>query len=281
MNLIEKTKLILSEHGVKPAHRLGQNFIVDESILERQVMHAHLKKSDTVLEIGPGIGSLTELLLESAGAVFVIERDRRMVDILRERFGGDNRLKVVLEDALEVEFPEFNKVVSNIPYGISSPLTFRLFKHRFELGIITYQLEFANRMVALPCTRDYSRISVAASYYADLRILEHVPKDAFYPVPEVDSALVGLKPRKPRFRVDEEHFFNVLRGIFSHRGKTLRKALFHSDVLSSMEKASRMKLIERAVSRELLKKRVFQLLPEEIADISNSLKHTSEVVRRN
>lgn len=273
MNLLEQTKLILKKHGIRPKYRLGQSFLVDEGALQREVEYARIKNTDAVLEVGPGIGTLTALLLQRAGKVYVVEKDVRMVEILKERFGNAENLEIIHGDVLRVMLPKFDVTVSNIPYAISSPLTFSLLRQKFRTGIITYQKEFAERIVGAPGTRNYSRLSVAAYYYANARILEALPKNFFYPRPKVDSAVVELIPRRPPFKVNEEHFFQVLAGLFSQKGKTVRNAMFHS-LFRGMAKEKRREIAEKKIPKEILEKRVSQLLPEEFATIAKLVRRT-------
>jgi 16S rRNA (adenine1518-N6/adenine1519-N6)-dimethyltransferase len=272
--LLEETRLLLKRYGLTPKGRLGQHFLIDEGFLARQVKAAALSSRDTVLEVGPGIGTLTRHLLERAGRVVAVERDRGMMGILRDRFKERENLILLEGDVLKLDLPPFNKVVSNIPYTISSPLTFRLLEGGFDLALLTYQKEFAERLIARPGTPAYSRISVALYYRGVAEILEILPPRSFYPPPKVESALVRIVPREPPFSVDEAFFFRVVGGIFLHRGKTLRKALFHSleRILGrEVEKGERLRLIHGALPRDLLERRVFQLTPEEIAGISEGL----------
>ena len=274
MNLLEETKLFLRRYNLRPKKKLGQNFVVDEAAVRRQVEYANIESKDVVLEVGAGIGTLTKLLIKKASKVYVVEKDPSMVEILKERFENAKNLEILFEDVLGLELPGFNKTVSNIPYSISSPLTFKLFKHGFEKAVVTYQKEFADRLTAKPGERDYSRISVATYYYAEARILEVLPPEAFYPKPRVSSAVLELTPKKPPFPVNEDFFFKVTAGLFTHRGKTLKKALFHSlnaIFNKSIGKDERRSIIAKTVDTKLLKKRVFQLSPEEIAGISNFL----------
>lgn len=271
MSLLEDTKLILKKHGIKPKRKLGQNFIIDRDVLEREISYADVNESDTVLEIGPGVGTLTELLSKYAGKVFAVETDARMAEILRERAFGN--VEIIKGDFLKIELPEFDKVVSNIPYSISSPLTFRLLSQGFEVAILAYQKEFAERMVANPGERNYSRLSVATYYFANAEILETLPPDAFYPAPDVESAIIKLTPkRKKPFKVNEPLFFDMLRGLFSHKKKTLKKALFFSlsDVFGIDEKEKRREILD-SFDENLAKRRVFSLAPEELAEICNEL----------
>jgi len=270
LSLLDETKLILRKHGLRPKRYSGQNFLIDSAVLRRQVSYADIRRDEIILEIGPGIGNLTELLLEASDMVIAVEKDPAMVDILRQRFTGMENLEIISGDALKTKLPAFDKVVSNIPYSISSPLTFMLLKKHFKKGVITYQKEFAERMVALPGSRNYSRLSVTTGYYASTRILEILPPKAFYPRPEVSSAVVELVPTKSRFMVDEKLFFRVVRALFAHKGKTVRNALVDSRFISSGKKEGR-KVIKDLLDEATLEKRVFQLKPKEIVGITNAL----------
>ncbi|MEE8358028.1 MAG: 16S rRNA (adenine(1518)-N(6)/adenine(1519)-N(6))-dimethyltransferase RsmA [Candidatus Hydrothermarchaeales archaeon] len=271
MSLLQETRRILKRHNIRPTKKLGQNFLVDESLLKEQVGYASINDEDIVLEVGAGIGNLTKFLLEKAKKVIVVEKDRRMIKILEDRFSGKENLEIILGDVLKVDLPDFDKTVSNIPYVISSPLTFRLLETRFKNGIIMYQKEFAQRMVAKPGTKEYSRLSVACHYYADIKLLRTVPETAFHPEPKVQSALVEIIPRNPPFNVDEKFFFNLLRGLFIHRKKTVKNALTHSFNMifnqASFTKTEVLEMLPKAV----LDGRVFTLKPDEIAEMSNTL----------
>ena len=270
MTLLEDTRLLLKKHSIKPKRKLGQNFIIDKEVLKREISYADVNKSDTVLEIGSGVGTLTGLLAEHAGKVFAVETDVRMAEIVEEM--AFENVEIIKGDFLKIELPKFDKVVSNIPYSISSPLTFRLLSQGFKVAILTYQKEFAERMVANPGERNYSRLSVATYYFADIELLEVLPPDAFYPEPEVESAVVKLTPKKKPFKVNEPLFFDMLRGLFSHKKKTMKKALFFalSDVFGIDEKEKRREILD-SFDENLTKRRVFTLAPEELAGICNEL----------
>ncbi len=164
--------------------RLSQHFLIDERVAERQIRYADLTEDDVVLEIGAGSGFLTRRIARHAGVV-AIEFDDRFI----ERLKKIPNVEVIHGDALHVDLGElgFNKVISNIPYHISSQITFKLLERIFDVGILMYQKEFAQRMVAPPHTGDYSRLTVMTYYRAECEILEHVPRTCFRPVPKVDS----------------------------------------------------------------------------------------------
>lgn len=216
--------------------KLGQHFLVDRRVLARIGDYASLSEKDRVLEIGPGTGNLTRILSERAGEVFAIEVDPDLAASLKERF---KNVTVTKGDALKVQLPDYNKVVSNLPYQISSKITFRLLERPFDLAVLMYQREFAERMVASPGTKEYGRLTLNVSLRAEAEILEFVPRGAFRPMPAVESAIVRLQPRGERIEVDRRVFDDLTRRLFSMRRKKVKKSLaalrFPSDVLSRID----------------------------------------------
>jgi 16S rRNA (adenine1518-N6/adenine1519-N6)-dimethyltransferase len=208
--------------------KFGQNFLIDKNIAKRELEYAEIKKNDVVLEIGPGNGILTKLLAEKAKQVIAIEIDDQLVSNLRKIL-PDNVL-LIHEDALKVnyqELPSFNKIVSNLPFQISSPITFKLLELDFNLALLIYQKEFANRMVANPGNKHYSRLSVGVYYKAKCEIIENISKSCFHPKPLVDASVVKLIPLKsPPFPVlNERFFFDITRELFNHRRKIIKNTL--------------------------------------------------------
>ncbi len=274
--LRDRTKALLRGHGIRLSKRRGQPHMVDAGLLERMVGYAELSPNDTVLEIGAGTGNLTELLAREAGKVVAIESDARLVRVLRERLGELSNVEILHGDALKLEFPKFDKVVANLPYVISSEITFRLLEHDFELAVLMYQKEFAQRLVASPGTKDYCRLTVNAYYRAEVEILEEVPPEAFVPRPKVASAVARLRPREPPFEVkDERKFFNVVRALFQHRRQRVRNALYHSfgEVFPGAEllKTERRVVIDQNLPRELAEARVVDLPPKKFGAIADRL----------
>ena len=209
--------------GVRASKALGQHFLVDERVAHRQVEYAGITAKDVVLEVGPGLGLLTEALLRKAAKVVAVERDRRLAKALRA-FGGN--LEVIEGDAVRVPLPPFDKVVSNLPYQISSPITFRLLGLGFDRAVLMYQREFADRLVAKRGEEGYSRLSVKTYVRARAEIVEDVPKDAFWPPPKVNSAIVLLEPRPAPFTIREGALFDaVVDASFAHRRKAIENAL--------------------------------------------------------
>ena len=230
-----------------------------------------MDSNDTVLEIGAGYGNLTEELAKKAGKVIAIEIDPELVISIPKM----NNVEVITGDALKTDFPQFNKVISNLPYSISSPITFKLLRCKFEFGILMYQLEFAKRMVASPGSKDYSRLSIAVQYYADVEQLEVVPASAFSTSPEVNSAIMKLTPRPPPYKVTDEGFFmKFIAAAFSQRRKKLRNAIMNNALLLGIKdiKASVEKL-----PKSILERRAETFSPEELASISDILRANSNI----
>jgi 16S rRNA (adenine1518-N6/adenine1519-N6)-dimethyltransferase len=204
--------------------KLGQNFLIDKNIAKFEVESANISKKDTVLEIGPGKGILTDLLVKKAKKVIAVELDRNLYVELQKK-DYDN-LILFNKDILKMDFeniPKFNKVVSNLPYQISSPITFKLLDYDFEKAILIYQKEFAERLVANSRSKSYSRISVNIYYKARCKFLKTVSKTCFKPKPKVDSAIVSLIPRKePAFKLlNEDFFYKLTKELFNQRRKKI------------------------------------------------------------
>jgi len=218
---------LLKSLGLSPKKSLGQNFLCDTDIIKIQIYTAELIEGEVVLEIGPGLGFLTEELMKVCN-VIAVEKDKVLGNYLKKKFSNEittGKLQLIIGDALKVDFPYFDKTVSNIPYSISSPLTFKFLDYDFKKAIILYQKEFADRLVA-KSGKDYSRLSVNVYYRCDARIIKEVSKKSFYPIPKVDSALVEMIPIKKRFIVkDEKLFFTVVEKLFSQRRKKIKNIL--------------------------------------------------------
>lgn len=274
--MAERTLFVLRKYGIRPSKRAGQHHVIDPGLLERIVGYADVSKKDVVLEIGAGIGNLTKLLAERARKVIAVERDGRFIKILRERLTGHLNTKIVHDDVLQVKLPKFNKVVANLPYGISSDVTFMLLDHDFDLAVLMYQWEFAERLVASPGSNDYGRLTVNVYYRAEVEMLEKVLPSAFLPQPEVFSAVVRLRPREAPFKVtDEKMLFDVVRALFQHRRQKVRNSLYHSfgQVFPDMKlsKDQRRKLLDEQLPKEFADVRVMDLEPKKFGMIADNL----------
>ncbi|MHC1576626.1 MAG: 16S rRNA (adenine(1518)-N(6)/adenine(1519)-N(6))-dimethyltransferase RsmA [Methanosarcinaceae archaeon] len=259
---------LLMKYGIQGGYH-DQHFLIDEELLDRIVDSADLCQQDTVLEIGGGIGNLTERIAKHAGSVIVIELDRRLADVLHDRFDNCSNVEIIHADVLDLDLPDFNKVVANLPYSISSPITFKLFKKGFELGILMYQYEFAARMIAPAGSGEYSRLSVNTQYFADVSLLMKIPPSAFSPQPQVWSAVVQVQPRPAPYEVtDEDFFLTFTTAVFNQRRKKLKNAIIQSNHL--LKVAS----IDQVVSHlpaDMLSRRAEELQPQELADLANHI----------
>ncbi|MEM2169237.1 MAG: 16S rRNA (adenine(1518)-N(6)/adenine(1519)-N(6))-dimethyltransferase RsmA [Candidatus Bathyarchaeia archaeon] len=257
-------------HKIWPRKRLGQNFLVNEETLDKIVSYASPNKDDVVLEVGAGLGFLTERLAKTFKEVIAVEVDPRLVRILMRRLNGYRNVIILGGDILKMEsLPPFNKVVSIPPYSISSPLIFWLLKRRFDCAVLTFQEEFGRRLVAQPGTRDYGRLTVTVYYYADVDLLDFIPKEFFWPMPEVSSVIVRLRPRKPPFFVENEDlFFNFIRAVFTQKNKKLRNAItvFFNSI--NISKNAHTQLID---SIPFHYRRVKEMSPEELSLVFNDL----------
>jgi 16S rRNA (adenine1518-N6/adenine1519-N6)-dimethyltransferase len=263
----EEVRAVLESIGKRANRRLGQNFLLDESVVKRQVGFADLSSEDTVLEIGPGLGNLTEELLKTGAKVVAVEQDREFCRFLTRRFG--DRLQLVQADAVKAFLPEFNKVVSNLPYQISSPITFKLLDIGFDVAVLMLQREFAERMVAKPRSEDYGRLSVGVYYRAECEILMSVHPHAFWPQPKVDSCVVRLVPKKPPFEVrDKDAFSLVTKAIFSHRRKKIMNSLLSDPAVAAMIGSVEKGSLERL---PYASSRAGELSPEMIGELADAL----------
>ncbi|MCW4026487.1 MAG: 16S rRNA (adenine(1518)-N(6)/adenine(1519)-N(6))-dimethyltransferase RsmA [Candidatus Bathyarchaeota archaeon] len=226
MSLIQETRSILRAYGISPRKGLGQNFVVDAGLLDRMISYAQIRGDEVVLEIGAGLGFLTELLAERCREVIAVELDPKLTMILRDRLSAFENITVLQGDILKLSVPPFSKVVSSPPYSISSPVIHWLVERNSECGVLIFQKEFADRLVAESGSKDYGSLTVFTYYRAEVDLLEPVPRRAFWPQPSVDSVIVRLKPKKPPFQLkDESVFYELVRTLFTQRNRKIRNAI--------------------------------------------------------
>jgi 16S rRNA (adenine1518-N6/adenine1519-N6)-dimethyltransferase len=243
--------------------KLGQHFLMDCDAIMRIASYADLVQGDNVLEIGPGPGNLTQELASRAGHVYAVEIDPDLAARLSGRFSN---VQVINGDALKVELPHCNKIVSNLPYQISSAITYRLLSRPFERAVLMYQWEFARRMTATAGSEKYGRLAMTVGFFCRIEILEKVSKMAFRPVPQVDSAIVRLLPRSDRPKVDPADFLRLAEGLFNNRRKKVKKGL------AAMGAGWRA-LAE--LDSALLEKRPEDLTPDEAASLVGAISRRS------
>lgn len=220
---------------------MGQHILHNKSVLSRIVDKAAIYPTDTVLEIGPGTGNLTMLLLERAKKVIAIEIDDRFITELKKRVENSvhaKKLTIIKGDALKIQFPFFNIMVANIPYKISSPLVSKLIDlgPTFRCAVIMFQKEFAERLHAQVGDKNYSRLSINTQLYTRVNNLITVKRTMFKPPPKVDSAVVRIEPKRPRPEINKNEWDNLLRACFQRKNKTLRGNLKSKPILQELER---------------------------------------------
>jgi 16S rRNA (adenine1518-N6/adenine1519-N6)-dimethyltransferase len=247
----------------RPLKRLGQNFLADKRVASQVVSAAELTTADTVLEPGPGYGTLTRLLEKQAGRVIAIEKDRRLAAHLRNDFAHSSTVEVIEGDVLKIPLPPFNKVVGTPPYAISSKLILFLTKKRFELASLVFQKEFGERLLAEAGTAEYGRLSITAQRSLTIRPIMNIPSTAFRPRPKVDSILLRMTPNDVNTAVNEDLFEELVRGLFNQRRRVVRSSFLH--FLS--KKIGRETARKSLEAMTLPDKRVYQLTIGDLEEI--------------
>lgn len=237
-----QTRKLLKQHNLTLKKSLGQNFLTDFSILRKIIDAADLNKDSGVIEIGPGLGALTEGLAQAAKRVTAIELDNRLIPILKELFTAQTNIDILHADALKIDFASLIAekfadcsqvhVVANLPYYVTSPILIKLLEARLPLKniVVMIQKEVADRIAARPNTKEYGSLSVFAQYYSETSIVTRVPSHVFVPRPQVDSTVIKLTMREssPIPVENERFFFQVVRAAFAKRRKTLLNSLVSS-----------------------------------------------------
>lgn len=246
-------KSLLRKYGVTPKKRLSQHFLVSESVIKTAASYAR----GVVLEIGAGTGNLTKALAQKADKVYAVEKDARLVKILLAECSRDN-VEIIHGDITAMKLPLCDRVISNVPYHLSSYIVFTLLDHPFEMGVLFFQKEFAQKLVEPPGSPRVSRLSIMAQMRADITILQSVNRHCFYPVPQTDCALVKIVPHTTHIDPCVE---TVVRELYSHKKKTVKNALLSSHITGD----SNIAVPHR-------KKRVFSLSIKEIHEVTAWLK---------
>ena len=255
-----RTRHILEKYDLRLTKRWGQNFLIDPRMAEK-IARASCFEGEGIIEIGPGIGSLTEFLVNRAGYVVAVEIDPRLVTVLKEEFKGVNNLKVLNGDVLKQDLDSLAKdcfpsglaavkysAVGNLPYYVTTPIMFHLFEKTTVLRSATLmmQREVAERIMAAPGTRDYGALSVTTRYYADARLLTRVSSKNFFPQPDIESVVVhfNVHEKPPVDTADVGLFFEVVRAAFNQRRKTLLNCLNNS--VAGLDKDAARDILLRA-----------------------------------
>ncbi len=282
LGTLQNTRAVLQKHDFHIQKKYGQNFLIDTSVLERIVEKADIGKEDCVLEIGPGIGTLTQYLAENARKVIAVEIDKELIPVLEETLSGYENVIIINKDILKVDMEELAKeynagrpmkVVANLPYYITTPIIMSLFEKKVPLDSITImvQREVAQRMCVGPGTKDYGALSLAVQYYAKAEIVANVPPNCFIPRPKVGSSVIRLTKYKepPVEAADAEFMFSLIRAVFNQRRKTLVNSLTGASDLH-IKKEDILKVLENMGESSTVRGETFTL--QQFADLSNSLK---------
>ena len=250
-NILEETKFIMKKYHIKANKSLGQNFLIDDKVVEKIVDGSNVNENDLVIEIGPGLGTLTKFLLEKAKKVICVELDKKMIKILEDRFKLYDNFELLHSDILKVDLnsiikkekenSDINevKIVANLPYYITTPIIMKLLEDKLDLDSITVmiQKEVADRLIATPGDKDTGAITYSVYYYATSEAILEVPNDSFIPEPEVTSEVIKLKIRKtPPVEVKSKKvMFKIIKSAFMQRRKTLLNALTNTKVFLNKE----------------------------------------------
>jgi 16S rRNA (adenine1518-N6/adenine1519-N6)-dimethyltransferase len=280
VSLFQETKNILKENNISLKRSLGQHYLIDDFKREKILKFANLNKNDEVLEIGSGIGTLTLKIAEKVKKLIAIEQDTKIFNILNKRIDelAIENIELINADALKVDFPKFNKVVSNLPYKISSPITFKLLSHDFNFAILMYQNEFALRMNAKVNTKQYSRLTAMLHFKANIEFLNNLSPSSFFPQPKVHSRILKLTPKvDAEFKKYENEYIQTSKAIFQHKNKKIINALIDSRIGIGYNDKNELKNILNKIAinyevNEVLNQRGIKTNPEEILFLSKHLK---------
>lgn len=279
------TAEILQKYQFRMQKKYGQNFLIDANILTKIVEAAQITKEDCVLEIGPGIGTMTQYLAEAADRVVAVEIDRELIPILEETLSPYENVTLLCADILKVDLTKLVnengggpfKVVANLPYYITTPIIMALFESHIPLSSITVmvQSEVADRMQTGPGTKEYGALSLAVQYYAKPEIVARVPASCFTPRPNVDSTVVRLvkHEKPPAYAQDEDWLFDIIRASFNQRRKTLANGLANAAGLG-LARGQVESVLEEMGLPKTVRGETFTL--ERFAELSNRLLHVKK-----
>ena len=256
-NILNETKFLMKKYKISANKSLGQNFLINDEAVDDIVSSSKICSDDLVIEIGPGLGTLTKELLEKAAKVIAIELDTRMIKILNDRFSLYNNFEIINEDVLKVDLeklisdqknnlPQIKniKIVANLPYYITTPIIMKLLEDRLSIDTITVmiQKEVADRIVSVPGSKLSGAITYTVNYYAEPESIRLVGRECFIPQPNVDSEVIKLNVRKePVIKVkNQDLFFNIIKCSFMQRRKTLINALVNGNIIENKETAKKI-----------------------------------------
>ena len=276
----QNTIEVLQKYNFSFQKKFGQNFLIDTHVLDKIIQSANITKDDMVLEIGPGIGTMTQYLAQAAGKVIAVEIDKNLIPILEDTLSGYDNVRVINEDVLKLDLKKLAdeenngkpvKVVANLPYYITTPIIMGLFENEVPVESITVmvQKEVADRMQTGPGNKDYGALSLAVQYYADPYIVANVPPNCFMPRPKVGSAVIQLvRYEEPPVQVENEKLmFRLIRASFNQRRKTLVNGLKNSQELDFSKEEIEKAMAETGIPANV---RGEALTLKEFADLANA-----------
>ena len=250
-SLLEETKSIMKKYGIRANKDLGQNFLINDDVVENIINASEISKDDLIIEIGPGLGTLTKELIEKAGKVICIELDKKMIKILKERFANSKNIEIINDDVLNVDLNELIKlnkknedinnvkIVANLPYYITTPIIMKLLEDKLDIDSITVmiQKEVADRLIEVPGGKNTGAITYTIYYYCESEKVMEVQSDSFIPEPDVTSEVIKLKLRKkPTVELENPKvMFMIIKSAFMQRRKTLLNALTNTQVFASKQ----------------------------------------------
>ena len=287
-NILEETRYIMKKYGIRANKSLGQNFLINSEVVESIVNSSEISEEDMVIEIGPGLGTLTKYLLEKAGKVLCVELDTRMIKILEDRFSTYKNFEVINEDVLKVNLNEIIlknkkegniqnvKIVANLPYYITTPIIMKLLEDRLDIKSITVmiQKEVADRLIEVPGGKDTGAITYSVYYYCESEKIMEVPNSSFIPEPEVTSEVIKMTLRdEPVVKLENPKImFMIIKSAFMQRRKTLLNALTNAKVFLSKNEG--LEILKKLNLDENV--RAENLTIEDFANIAKSILEKSE-----
>ncbi len=255
-NILQETKFIMKKYNIKANKNLGQNFLVSNDAINQIVNSGEIEKDDLIIEIGPGLGTLTKELLEKAKKVICVELDNKMAEILNERFSLYDNLEILNQDILKTDLKEIIKkeknqnnikdvkIIANLPYYITTPIIMKLLEEKLDLKSITVmiQKEVAERLIATPGEKNTGAITYTVYYYAEAKKITEVPNTSFIPEPEVTSEVIRLDIRKkpPVETKNTEMMFKIIKNAFMQRRKTLLNSLTNTKIFKNKEEGTKI-----------------------------------------
>ncbi len=270
MNKMNKKEvlLILNQLKIRPKKKLGQNFLIDNNIAKKIIFESHLSKDDVVLEIGPGLGALTELLVKKVNKVYAIEIEHKFCSYLSKKFSEHKNLEIINNDILKIELPNHNKVVSNIPYSITGPLLEKIFfKENAPQGVLTIERSIADRIFFQKEYKKISRISITFNSFMEPVSKFNISRNCFYPIPKIDLVLVKMRPRKNLnpFLLENKSkifFLNFIAGIMPYKNKNIANAL---ELFYKNDKKEIMQILQ---DNNIKNNKTFSLKIEDFVELS-------------